>query len=472
MKVFYLSIVTIVIIGFLGTCSGQNSRITKKEVVGKQNEKKQLNILFIAIDDLRPELGTYGSNHIISPNIDQLAKEGIQFNKAYCQAPHCMPSRASMLTGIQQTQANLFIEIEKYADNVPTLPETFRNAGYYTLCNGKIFHHNEDMAEKSWSEPPFSLVNGPDENNHLTFHDSASAKFILKKNNRGPFYEAPDVPDSTYIDGQTCNKVIRDLKRLSKMDKPFFLACGFVRPHLPFYAPKKYWDLYDRDKIELAKNNYVPKGAPKSLKGSGEFKSYHDRNIEYNSQEFQKIARHGYYACVSYVDSQVGRLLATLDELGLKDNTIVVLWGDHGWNLGEHSFWSKHNLLYTSKNAPLVISAPGFNQGVKTNGIVEFIDIYPTLCELAGLDLPKHLDGQSLVPLMDNPNKKGKEAAFTFWGEGKSITTIDFSYTEYNNGERMLFDLNKDPNENINVAKDSAYIETCIKLSELLNIKM
>ncbi|MFC2109497.1 sulfatase [Bacteroidota bacterium] len=472
MKVFYLSIVTIVIIGFLGSCSGQNSRKAKNEVAGKQDEKKQLNILFIAIDDLRPELGTYGSNHIISPNIDQLAKEGVQFNKAYCQAPHCLPSRASMLTGIQQTQANLFIEIEKYADNAPTLPETFRNAGYHTLCNGKIFHQNENMAEKCWSEPPFSLVNGPDENNHLTFHDSASAKFILKKNNRGPFYEAPDVPDSTYIDGQTCNKVIRDLKRLSKMDKPFFLACGFVRPHLPFYAPKKYWDLYDRDKIELAKNNYIPKGAPKSLNGSGEFKSYHDRNIEYNSQEFQKIAKHGYYACVSYVDTQVGRLLATLDELGLKENTIVVLWGDHGWNLGEHSFWSKHNLLHTSKNAPLIISAPGLNQGVKTDGIVEFIDIYPTLCELTGLDLPKHLDGQSLVQLMENPDKKGKEAAYTFWGKGKSITTIDFSYTEYNNGERMLFDLNKDPNENVNVAKDSAYIETCIQLSELLNTKM
>lgn len=251
--------------------------------------------------------------------------------------PHCLPSRASLLTGIHPRNSTLLIDIQQYASGAPTLPETFRKAGYHSLCNGKIFHQNEDMATQSWSEPPFSLVNGEKDNNHLTFHDIESIDFILEKNQRGPFFVASDVPDNTYIDGQTADKTVNDLRRLAKMDKPFFMACGFVRPHLPFYAPKKYWDLYDRDGIELAGNPYRPKNAPEALTGSGEFGSYHDRNIEYNSTKFHRIARHGYYACVSYADALVGRLLSTLDELGLRENTIVVLWGNHGWNLGELS---------------------------------------------------------------------------------------------------------------------------------------
>ncbi len=429
---------------------------------------KQPNVLFIAIDDLRPELGCYGANHIKSPHIDKLASQGVQFNKAYCHAPHCKPSRASMLTGIHIQKSNILIDIEQFASGAPTLPGTFRTAGYYTICNGKIFHQNEDMAKQSWSEPPFSLVNGEKENNHLTFHDKESANYILEKNQRGPFFEAPDVPDNTYIDGQNCDKTIKDLRRLAEMDKPFFMACGFVRPHLPFYAPEKYWDLYNREEIELADNRYRPKNAPDALTGSGEFGSYHDRDIEYNSTEFHKIARHGYYACVSYADHLVGRLLTTLDELGLRENTIVVVWGDHGWNLGEHSFWSKHNLLYTSKNAPLIISSPGCKQNIKTDGIVEFVDIYPTLCELAGIKLPEHLEGASVVPLMQNPEKSGKEAAFTYWRNGGSVTTQDFSYTEYDNNERMLFDLKKDPDENENVAENPNYVEKVERLSQLL----
>lgn len=430
---------------------------------------KQPNVLFIAIDDLRPELGCYGHTHIKSANIDKLASRGVLFNKAYCQAPHCAPSRSSLLSGVHTRNYNgIPMKPEELAPGKMTLPATFRKAGYYTIGNGKIYHQQEDDAEQSWSEPPFSLVNGPKENNHLTFHEKESADFILEKNQRGPFFEAPDVPDSTYIDGQTCNKTVKDLHRLAKMDNPFFLACGFVRPHLPFYAPKKYWDMYNREEIELADNRYKPKNAPDALKGSGEFGSYHDRDIEYNSTEFHKIARHGYYACVSYADALVGRLLSTLDELGLRENTIVVLWGDHGWNLGEHNYWSKHNLLYTSKNAPLIISAPGFKQGVKTDGIVELLDIYPTLCELANIPLPEQLEGTSMLPLLKNPGQDGKEAAFTYWRNGKSVTTQDFSYTEYDNNERMLFDLNKDPKENENIAENPDYKETVERLSQLL----
>ena len=434
-------------------------------------EVKRPNVLFIAIDDLRPELGCYGANHIISPNIDELASEGVLFTRAISQAPHCAPSRSSMLSGVHTINHignGVPMRPEELAPGKITLPSSFRKAGYHTVGNGKIYHLREDNEEQSWSEPAFSLVNGTKENNHLTFHDKASCNFILEKNQRGPFFEAVNVPDNTYIDGQTCDKTMKDLKRLSQMNKPFFLACGFVRPHLPFYAPKKYWDLYDRDKIEFADNPYRPKNAPNALQGSQEFRSYHDRNIEYNSKEFKKIARHGYYASVGYVDALVGRLLKTLDELGLRENTIVVLWGDHGWNLGEHNFWSKHNLLDTSKNTPLIISAPGFEKNMKMHGIVELLDIYPTLSELAGIPLPEHLEGMSMVPLLQNPEKEGKEAAFTKWRNGISVTTNNFSYTEWDNNQRMLFDLKKDPNENENVAKINAYASIVIKMKELL----
>ena len=346
-----------------------------------------------------------------------------------------------------------------------TLPAAFRKAGYHAVGNGKIYHQREDDGENSWSEPPFSLVNGPAENNHLTFHEPESADYVGGKKNRGPFFEAPDVSDNTYIDGQTCEKTIKDLRRLAAMDKPFFLACGFVRPHLPFYAPKKYWDLYDREKIALADNRYTPKNAPSSLRGSGEVHSYHDRGIKYNSTDFHKIARHGYYACVSYADALVGKLMAALDELGLRGNTIVVLWGDHGWNLGEHDFWSKHNLLHNSTHAPLIISAPGFKKNVSTDGIVELLDLYPTLCELAAIDPPRHIEGQSMVPLLRDPRLPGKPAAYTKWRDGLVAITRDFTYTEYDNKQCMLFDLKKDPAENLNVADDPNYKEVVEELS-------
>jgi alpha-L-arabinofuranosidase/arylsulfatase A-like enzyme len=449
-----------------GMCFACLNSITT--VTFAQDSAKRPNVLFIAIDDLRPELGCYGADHIKSPNIDKLALQGILFNRAYCQAPHCGPSRASLLTGVHTRNHGLVMSPKEISPGALTLPGAFRQDGYTTVGNGKIFHQREQAAEQSWSEPPFSLVNGKEDNNHLTYHDKASANFILAKNKRGPFYETPDVPDNTYIDGQTCDRTIKDMQRLANMDKPFFLACGFVRPHLPFYAPKKYWDLYDRDNIEIAPNRYRPKNAPKPLRGSGEFGSYHDRDIKYNSADFHGTARHGYYACVSYADALVGRLLAELDRLALADNTIVVIWGDHGWSLGEHNFWSKHTLLHTSTHAPLIISAPGFRRNVKTDGIVEFIDIYPTLCELTGIEQPKHLEGKSMVPLMREPKQLGKRAAFTKWRDGLVVTTRDYTYTEYGEEERMLFDRRTDPQENENVAEAPEYQETVKQLSKLL----
>ena len=433
---------------------------------------KKPNVLFIAIDDLRPELGCYGADYIKSPNIDKLATQGIVFNRAYCQFPICAVSRASLFSGMRPTTKRFSTwnesRVDKDTPNILTLPWAFRRGGYHTVSNGKLFHHLDDTARQSWSEPPFWLVHGDENNNHLTFHDKGSANFVLKKNKRGPFFEAPDVGDNTYIDGQTCDKTIKDMRRLKKMGKPFFLACGFVRPHLPFYAPKKYWDMYKPDEIEIAENRFKPKNAPGSLQGSREFFSYHDRNIEYNSTQFHKTARHGYYACVSYVDVLVGKLLATLDELALGDNTIVVIWGDHGWHLGEHNFWSKKNLLHNATRAPLIISAPGFNKNIKTDGIVELVDIYPTLCEVAGIELPKHLEGTSMVPLMRDPKRPWKKAAFIRCGNGLAVVTKAYTYTEYGKKERMLFDCSKDPEENENVAEAAEYQDTVKELSKLL----
>jgi len=428
------------------------------------------NILFIAIDDLRPELGCYGAEHIVSPNIDQLASKGVLFKRAYCQAPHCAPSRTSLLSGVHTREYDgIPMKPKQLAPGKDTLPATLRKAGYYTIGNGKIYHQREDNAEQSWSEAPFSLVNGPKENNHMTFHDKDSAKFIGGRRNRGPFYEIADVGDNAYIDGQTCEKTIMDMRRLAKMDQPFFLACGFVRPHLPFYAPKKYWDLYDREKITLADYRKRPKNAPKSLKGSGEIHSYHDRGIKYNSEQFHKIARHGYYACVSYADALVGKLLAELDSLNLREDTIVIVWGDHGWNLGENDFWGKHTLLETSTRAPLIISAPGFKKNVTTDSIVELLDLYPTLCELTGIEAPEHLEGKSMVGLLRDPQSPGKKLAYTKWREGLAVNTEDFAYTQYSNGQHMLYDHRNDPDENVNVADHPDYRKTVEQLKKLVN---
>jgi len=434
-----------------GLYSGVAAGLLLSQRCVSKTPQTKTNVLFIAIDDLRPELGCYGQKHIHSPNIDRFASRAIRFDRAYCQAPACGPSRSSLLSGIHPNPRNANIwNIDKFAPNVVTLPQAFREAGYYTISNSKIFHGPEQAAERSWSETP----TGHD--NHLDFFDPASKNFINPRNKRGPFFEAPDVPNETYLDGQTCAKSLKDLRRLTKMEQPFFLAVGFVRPHLPFYAPQKYWDLYDEDTITIADNRYPPKNKPAQLKGIYEFNSYHYRGFAYNSKQFHRKARHGYYACVSYIDSLVGRLLDELDRLNIRDNTTVVLWGDHGWQLGEHNYWSKANLLDRSTRLPLIISPPGGMKGTSTNALVELVDIYPTLLQMAGIEKPDHLTGVSLVPLLKNPEMDWKDATFSWWKNGRTIHTSQHTYTEWIKDDqvvgRMLFDHKTDPQENINIA--------------------
>jgi len=443
-------------------------------LVGGQPVAERPNVLFIAVDDLRPELGCYGNEWIKSPNIDKLAARGMRFNRAHCQVPTCGASRASLLTGLRPTTER-FKSFDTFAENdapgAMTLPEEFKKNGYHCISNGKVFHHPEDTADRSWSEPPWRPgMSG------LDALDPASKNMIGGRKQRGPVFEAPDVPDNAYRDGQVADKAIKDLKRMKDAGKPFFLACGFWKPHLPFYAPKKYWDLYDPEKIVLADNQCMPKNAPKSLRGSGEIRSYHDRGMKYNSEEWHRNLRHGYYACVSYIDAQVGRVLQTLDELGLRENTIVVLWGDHGWHLGEHAFWGKHNLMTLALNTPLIVAGPGVNEGQETDRLVELVDIYPSLCEMVGAPTANDgIQGTSFQPLLTNPEMPWKKGVFAKFRNAEGLITERYNYVEYagqkkskSENECMLYDLGNDPSENVNTAGNPEHQNLVGKLSKQL----
>ena len=453
---------------FLKTTGLLVAGVLAPRLVGAKSSSKKLNVLFIAVDDLRPELGCYGHKWIKSPNIDKLAGRGTVFNRAYCQVAVCGASRASLLTGLRPTPKRFLTYMtyaQKDAPGAMTLPEEFRKNGYHCISNGKIFHHRDDTEDRSWSERPWRPKTGG-----AVYLDPESKKMIGGKKKRGPWFEGPDVPDNAYGDGQTADKTIADLKKMKKSGKPFFLACGFYKPHLPFYAPKKYWDMYDREKIALADNRYRPKNAPKMLKGSGEIHSYHNRNIKYNSDAWHAAGRHGYYACVSYVDAQVGKVMTALDELGLRENTIVILWGDHGWHLGEHNFWGKHNVMHLATNSPMIVSAPGFKGAQKSDRLVEFVDIYPSLCQLAGIaSVNKGLQGTSFAPLLTNPDRSWKKAAFSKYGPAVSLITDRHNYAEFKNGERMLYDLKADPSENVNIAEEPANKDLAASLAKMLH---
>jgi arylsulfatase A-like enzyme len=286
---------------------------------------------------------------------------------------------------------------------------------------------------------------------------------------RGPVLESPEVADNAYPDGQIADKTIADLKRMTKSKKPFFLACGFLKPHLPFYAPKKYWDLYDRQAIEIADNRKRPQNAPDQLTGSAEIHSYHDRGLTYNDDAWHRACRHGYYACVSYVDAQVGRIMKTLDQLDIRKNTAVVLWGDHGWHLGEHDFWGKHNVMHLSTRSPLIVSTPGSKGGQTCDRLVEFVDLYPTILDLVGLKpTNSELEGFSFKPLLDKPRMLWKKAAFSRYGPAVSLITPRFNFVRFKDGEKMLFDLNSDPQENLNLASNPKQKENLARLEKML----
>jgi iduronate 2-sulfatase len=438
------------------------------------------NVLFLAVDDLRPELACYGKTHITSPNIDRLAKTGFVFERAYCMVPTCGASRASLMTGLRPARGR-FVSYNAYAQKdaprITTLNTHFKNNGYHTVSNGKVFHHADDSdqgwSEKVWRPTGSGLGYRLEENQKIARERGKK----LGRRGRGPPFESADVPDLEYPDGQIAAKAIDDLRRLKDKEEPFFLAVGFLKPHLPFVAPKKYWDLYHHGSIRLPSNYHRPKNAPKqAIHGSGELRSYvgvPDKGMV--SDEMARNLIHGYYASVSFADSQVGKVLNELDRLGLAENTIVVLWGDHGWNLAEHTLWCKHSCFETSMHAPLIVRAPGVtNGGERTNALTEFVDIYPSLCELAGLHLPVHLHGKSFVPLLKNPDLEWKPAAIGRFKNGDTIRTDQFRFSEYtqsngNLSSRMLYDHQQDPGENINISEEAGRAETVKKLTAELH---
>ncbi len=438
-----------------------------------KSKRQNVNVLFIAVDDLRPQLTSFGAEVVVSPNIDRLAASGTIFPNAYCNIPVCGASRASVLTGLRPTR-NKFLtfstKIDEQAPGITTLPGHFKSNGYYTITNGKVAHHKGDC-EGAWDEE--WRPKGPGRN----FLLEENAIMDAVDNQRGPSWEKADVPDSAYHDGQIALKAISDLQKLKKMDKPFFLAVGFKKPHLPFNAPSKYWDMYDPEIIGLPDNPFKPEGVPdEAMHNFAELRNY--TGVPKKGPVSDSLAlklRHGYHACVSYMDAQLGLVLDELERLGLKDNTIVVLWGDHGWNLGEHGLWCKHCNFHTSINAPLIVSAPGFVGGQEAKTIAEFVDIYPTLCELVGISMLGHLQGKSFVSVLKDPKTSHKDYAISKWFDGVTIVKDQFHYTEWRNESdslyaSMLYDHQQDPNENINVVNEEQYQSKINLLSkELLN---
>lgn len=421
----------------------------------KERESTSPNVLFIMVDDLRAELGCYGDSLIHSPNMDRLAGEGVLFESAYCNFPVCGASRASVLTGLRPTRER-FLNYKTYAQkdapNAVVLPAYFKKYGYTTISNGKIFHNMDDHKE-AWDD----LWRPSNDNNPFDYHTLENLKMV-DEGTRGRAYESSSVADSVYFDGRIAAKTIRDLKKLKKEGKPFFLAAGFLKPHLPFNAPKKYWELYE-GKVQQPDNNYVPKDAPDvSVHHNGELKNYREipKNHPVADSTAIKLIQ-GYYACITYVDAQIGKVLQSVKDLGLGNNTFIVLMGDHGYNLQEHTMWCKHCNYKNSLRSTLIVKDPFAKiKGVVSKSLVEFVDVYPTLVEAAGLPSFEQLEGKSFLPLLNNPDQDWKPFVISKYNNGMTITTQNESYTEWigkDVGNRMFYNHKVDPEENVNVSE-------------------
>ena len=429
------------------------------------------NVLFIAIDDLRADLNCYGNSQIHSPNIDQLATRGTLFNRAYCQQAVCNPSRSSMLTGLRLDTLHLWdlpTHFRQRIEDVVTLPQLFKQNGYHTQCVGKIFHNwrqNDYQGDAvSWSVP---------QEMHYNSHgnDKAMVEGPLPANlSDVPKCVIRDVPDEAYFDGRVAQRAVEVLKEVK--DKPFFLAVGFWKPHSHFNAPKKYWDLYDPEEIKLPVNRENPKNVPDIALHNGQeiLRSYKNSPNQYPTDHQAREMRRGYYSNISYMDAQVGKVLDELDRLNLRNNTIIVLWSDHGFHLGENGLWAKTSNFELDARVPMIISTPQFNQPQRTNSLVELLDIYPTLAELCRLQAPDNLEGKSLVPILKNPRMTLKRQALTQHcrpayppsGEdpkamGYSIRTNRYRYTEWRDFQTQtvlateVYDHRRDPRETNNV---------------------
>lgn len=378
------------------------------------------NVLFIMADDLRPELGCYGAA-AVTPHLDALARRGVVFQRAYCQQAVCNPSRSSMLTGLRPGTLGLYVNGTHFRELKPdaeTLPGWMKAHGYTTRCVGKIFHnwHTREHGDpRAWSAPEFlHYANHGDDTPQVGGAlppNLATASSGMHRYGQEPICECRDVPDEAYYDGRVAAEAVRVLAEVK--DQPFFLAVGFWKPHAPFNAPKKYWDLYQRDKLP-GLNPARPVAAPEiAFHQSTEVLGPPDKQQQPTPEQVAEM-RHGYYAGISYMDAQVGKVTAALEKHGLLDSTLIVFWGDHGYHIGEHGLWGKTTNFELDARVPLILAPPqARHAGASTQALVEMVDLFPTITALCGLPQAPGLDGTSLVPLLEDPRATLKEAAYT-----------------------------------------------------------
>ncbi|MFC4311878.1 sulfatase [Steroidobacter flavus] len=445
------------------------------------------NVLLIMVDDLKPTLGAFGDRTAISPNIDELAARGSRFERAYANQAVCAPSRINLMTSRRSTSTGIYefgMDLRDYIPNAVTLPELFKRHGYIAESYGKVYHvgHNTHDDLASWSAPPVKdhvieyldpdSTGGKPTREEALFNEvpvEGDVWIYAKTLGRGAAWESPDVPDDAYADGRTAARASNRLAELKTLGKPFFLAVGFARPHLPFSVPKRYWDRYDPAKLPMPTFERLPEGAPDFAgKVGGEITAYkpvpeNAAGADYPDELKRKLI-HGYYAGVSYVDAQIGKVLQALKRSGLEENTIVVLWGDHGWHLGDHGLWTKHTNFEQAVRQPLIIAGPGTGRpGQAPAQIAETVDVYPTLVKLAGLTLPSNMqpiDGIDLTPTLLDPTRVLRPYAYHAYNRpgrvGQAIRTARYRLVRWvsnTGGDSVyeLYDLEADPGETRNV---------------------
>jgi iduronate 2-sulfatase len=435
-----------------------------------ESQPKRFNVLMICVDDLKPILGCYGDPIAKTPNLDRLAARGLRFYSAYCNQAVCSPSRNSLMTSLRPQTLGIYdlpTHFRHAAPDAVTLAQHFKSHGYETQSLGKIFHvgHGNIDDQASWSVPSWR-PKAP------TYQLPASTSLPAKPSGSGPkgaATESADVSDSSYGEGQLADELIVRLKAASsKPDTSFFIAGGFIRPHLPFVAPKRYWDLYNAALLPMPTSSAPPTDAPSyAPQMGGELRAYSDMpNKGTIPAEQARTLIHGYYAATSYMDAQVGKVLDTLDSLKLWENTVVLLWGDHGWHLGDHGMWCKHTNYEQATRIPFLIAVPTGASGTATKSLIETVDIYPTLCELTGLPIPTGLDGQSFAKVIQDPYAITREAITHVYPRndllGRAIRNDRYRLVEWkkpgadpSTAVFELYDYDRDPDENKNVAKEN-----------------
>jgi len=462
---------------------------------GIASEAKRKNVLLICVDDLRPQLHCFGKEKMLTPHLDRFAESACRFTRHYVQVPLCGPSRHAMLASARPTEKMHYSNASQRmwratGPQVHTpMPRHFRDHGYRTVGIGKISHHPGNQVQNGEIDLPdaWDLAYAPTGawgtpwGAFFGYDGGRIRAYGNGKDDRTmPAFEAADVPDTGYADGLNAEEAIKQL-RLLKNDT-FFLAVGFYKPHLPHTAPKRYWDLYERNEVDLAENPHPPKGAdPKlSLHESPELTTHYawpsgPGNV---TEEEARRTRHAYFACVSYVDAQIGKVLRELEALGLAEDTVVALWGDHGWHLGDLGVWGKMTPYDYGVQSPLIIRAPGVGEaGAKAGGVVESVDLYPTLCDLCGIPVPEDLDGVSLRPLLERPSHPGKTGAISYWRQGltRSVRTRRYRLIEHRDQDGSvlqveLYDETEDPLETTNIAEQEP--ERVVELHRLLRDNM